>query len=85
MKLKILGEEEGHGVSLECPEGPLAPSFQKASVLAVPGSGEPQACGSPSLAGVVMKLGLPGQLLNAGCPKGQQMQVRRALPSCKLT
>lgn len=82
MDLKILRKEEEHGVSLECPEGHLSLSFQKASVLDIPGSGEPQACGSPSLAGVVMKLGLPSQLLNPGCPKGQQMQVRRALPRC---
>lgn len=82
MDLKILGEEEGHRVLLECPEGQLSPSFQKASILRIPDSGEPQVCGSPSLAGVVMKLGLPSQLLNPGCPKGQQMQVRRALPRC---
>lgn len=63
MDLKTLGEE-GLRVSLECPEGQLTPSFQKVSILALPSSGEPQACGSPSLAGVVMKLGLPSQLLN---------------------
>lgn len=37
MALKILGEEEGRRVSLECPEGQLTPSFQKASVLTIPG------------------------------------------------
>lgn len=68
MDLKILGEEEGHRVSLECPEGQLtlfseslhfdSPRLRTASGL------------WSSLTGVVMKLGLPSQFLNPGCPKG---------------